>query len=82
MKINSGDMDALIALGVSYTNEMYREEALEALGKRTDRDRDRDSAQRQRKSAQRQRQRQRHSAQRQTERQRQNVMTSLVNNCV
>src|SRR5207237_439744 len=34
VKINPNDMDALIALGVSYTNEMYREEALEALGKR------------------------------------------------
>ena len=38
MKINSNDMDALIALGVSYTNEMYREEALEALGKESKRE--------------------------------------------
>ncbi len=32
LKIAPNDMDALMSLGVSYTNEMYRDEALGALG--------------------------------------------------
>lgn len=35
MALNGRDMDAHMALAVSYTNEMYRDEALSSLGART-----------------------------------------------